>query len=656
MEIIAETRAHVTRSDLIIAEQRGLIYRQKLLSDTKLDKLSKDCTDMLENNTKKVNKIIQDVYSKTKQQQRQAPTNQSTSQPENPRTDISSATKDKSIDQILTEAKYENSKHPSDRSFGRFLQAFNLLPPVTHLRTVVNLSKENKRLMESSGAMQIPKRVQNSQELDAFNTAIYDKMKEMSLVNKNNMYSNVNIEEGMPYSTAYNNTLFFPRGNVYNRALQFNPHKSLDPMFALSVNTSLLDVSHKTMFLSTDDFRHFSDFYMGTWLLYAWYCIKHKNKSLVAVYDSTYTDVLENLSEAIAQYSEFLSLNTDFESPVTYTPQIDFSKSIDDITTIPNTILGDKMEGAYDSEAANSYYDPYRFLTDTVGDIKYKHFNFNPYITWPICTSYNKKGSGDFFSHPTVNKCTAFQELMNTVFGTQAMVGNYSVDKLLQERDYDLEPMSSEIKKDSYGVFSEIYSFEGMRRMAMFGITFLLTMYRYLSGTEKKNLFKELTLDYLKELKHPRYLSVLTIFPGFSRLLLMYDRTRQNKHFNYREEAETDDDLCMGVADFMDYTTNNTSILQLFTSHINFKNKTTNIGMTEKNKDILRRNIIIQEFEATMNDIHEQSVTDLHVYDKMRNKILYFSKFNKIEHVKAFLTDGFCLYQQRPARNFTANR
>jgi hypothetical protein len=135
-----------------------------------------------------------------------------------------------------------------------------------------------------------------------------------------------------------------------------------------------------------------------------------------------------------------------------------------------------------------------------------------------------------------------------------------------------------------------------------------------------------------------RYLSSLTVFPGFSRILLAYDRDNQRNN--------DDGDMIL-------YTNTTTSALRRLTRHINYSTKVEK-RQVDDSKDILRRNVILQELEATMNSLNKNAVSNVNLAQRISNQTLYYEKIIK-GNLSMFLMQGFILCQpdQRHTKKYT---
>jgi hypothetical protein len=343
------------------------------------------------------------------------------------------------------------------------------------------------------------------------------------------------------------------------------------------------------------------------------------------IYGMRYVEILQYLPRAMSEYVNFLAEQTDAD--VTYAPVINLSKPIEDVTRTPQHMF-EYSDTPQQSDATDAGV-AFDFVTNDV--TRFKYFDFNPFITWPNAVSYVQ---GNLFGHQTVKHAAGFRELITTVYGAVITGGFGNIQTYLLGVD------RTENGSDACGVFSEMQDFEGMRRMAMFGLTFLVTMYRFCIGSRRftqNSFFKEFFNDYLAQMdiRSLRYLSALTAFPGFSRILLAYNRD------NRRDNDSGNN-----------YTINTTtSALRRLTQHINYSTKPEK-RQVDDSKDILRRNVIIQELEATMNSLNKNAANDVNLAQRISNRTLYYEKFTKI-NLSMFLRQGYvlCRPQQKQVKS-----
>jgi hypothetical protein len=211
----------------------------------------------------------------------------------------------RTINDIITGVQLEMSEMPRDKSYAIYSEAFNTLASTINITKIVSQSKKNKALVTTGYAAKHNVPLESVPELDSFNNNMYLNMKETAnLTNRSEMFTRAQTDNPLKPTTS---------GFIYRTSPMFTPLfqlqniSTLDPNFALVVNRSLMAVSHKTFYLSTNPMRHFGDLYMGIWLLVAWYLIKHERKPFQEIYEMEYAHVLSWLELAIPEYVTFLA-------------------------------------------------------------------------------------------------------------------------------------------------------------------------------------------------------------------------------------------------------------------------------------------------------------------------------------------------------------
>ena len=378
------------------------------------------------------------------------------------------------------------------------------------------------------------------------NTVLFWIMKAASLQNRNEEFLRNKIpsslnQQNSNFNIAFSSTMF-----ATNRERENLQH--ITPVFIKALNDCLLDIGHISFYLDMNPDKHFSDIYMGIWLLVAWYLIKYEERNLVYVMKFTYQDICTKfLEKALEKYLLFISQKGYEGGTVGYKPTVKFDTPLEDIT---NLMASDTFDPWKDFQDPTTFPDLDKLRWDVAtGTVSHKlrGFDFSPYITWPHSNEYGSKNA-DVFSHEMEKDSFTLKDLvtrvlMSTIQGvtgsnTNARPYYENMQQFIADIDkYKLCPEGENVL-NSCQVFSTLAMRAPMRRMSMVGINCLLTAYCLCQGVDEqrnktRNGFQKVIIKHLIDIPEPRYTPSTIVLPGLWKLLILYEDKELDQPYRY---------------------------------------------------------------------------------------------------------------------------